>query len=171
MGTLNTHAVHTFLSQLLLDKLMICFQKFLRHEIGNFPPKIGKKDTFWHWEYNRITAIKSAKNKPWMCITVISLCCENANKWALQVTTPPPAKKTKSEPEKNLGIGSPRGVSPVSFTPNHNNPSLWKFWVKTEWRRVGGVTENVNKRIQITLFFRMIDDFWKIEYSKMSHTS
>ena len=42
----------------------------------------------------------------------------------MQVTTPPSAQKTKSEPEKNLGIGSPRGVSPVSFTPNHNNPGL-----------------------------------------------
>ena len=34
-------------------------------EIWNFPMKIGKKDTFGHWKYNRKMAIKSAKNKPW----------------------------------------------------------------------------------------------------------
>ena len=45
-------------------KMMIFLQFLFLFEIGNFPLKIGKKDTFWHWEYNQITAIKLAKNKP-----------------------------------------------------------------------------------------------------------
>ena len=47
-----------------LIKMMIYLRIFFWFEIGNFPPKIGKKNTFWHWEYDPITAIKSAKNKP-----------------------------------------------------------------------------------------------------------
>ena len=72
METLNTYAVQTILSQLFLKKWMICFRIFSRLEIGNFPQKIGKKDTFWHWDYNRITAIKSAKNKP--CNGLENIC-------------------------------------------------------------------------------------------------
>ena len=49
---------------------MICFQNFLRLEIGNFPPKIGKKRYFLAWEYNRITAIKSLD-----CLMDYSLDC------------------------------------------------------------------------------------------------
>ena len=35
-------------------------------KLGIFLKKLVKKDTFWRWEYNPITAIKSAKNKPWV---------------------------------------------------------------------------------------------------------
>ena len=38
---------------------------FLRSSlIWEFSSKNWEKDTFWHWEYNPITATKLAKNKP-----------------------------------------------------------------------------------------------------------
>ena len=43
---------------------MIFLQIFSDLKLGISLQKLGKKDTFWHWEYNPITAIKSAKNKP-----------------------------------------------------------------------------------------------------------
>ena len=47
-----------------VHKTMIILFTFFQLEIGNFPPKIGEKDTFWRWDNNQITAIKSTKNKP-----------------------------------------------------------------------------------------------------------
>ena len=59
-NTLIIHDVQTISNQLLLDKSTIFLQFSFQLDIGNFPPKLGEKDTFWHWEYNRITAIKAA---------------------------------------------------------------------------------------------------------------
>ena len=38
---------------------------------------MGKKDTFWHWEYNPITAIKSMENKP--CILFLAKAVEKSD--------------------------------------------------------------------------------------------
>ena len=65
MGTLNTQAVQTIFKQTFTRQIDDLFSNLLRFERGIFLRKLGKKDTFWHGEYNRITAIKSAKNKPW----------------------------------------------------------------------------------------------------------
>ena len=45
-------------------KMTIFLHFFSDLKLGIFLQKLGKKDTFWHWEYNPITAIKFAKNKP-----------------------------------------------------------------------------------------------------------
>ena len=50
----------TVLSQLYDDFSSNFFSDL---KLGIFLQKLEKKDTFWHWEYNPITAIKSAKNK------------------------------------------------------------------------------------------------------------
>ena len=63
----------TVLSHLTMIKMMTFLNFFFWFEIGNYPPTIGKKDTFWHWEYNPITAIKSTKNKPWFLYNIYSI--------------------------------------------------------------------------------------------------
>ena len=34
-------------------------------QIGNFFLELGKKHTFWHWEWGRISAPKSGDREPW----------------------------------------------------------------------------------------------------------
>ena len=46
---------------------MIKMMILLCLKLGIFLQKLGKKDTFWHGEYNPITAIESTKNKPCNC--------------------------------------------------------------------------------------------------------
>ena len=54
-------------------KVMIFLQFFFSDlKLGIFHRKLGKKDTFWHWEYNPITAIKSAKNKLCMSAPLVA---------------------------------------------------------------------------------------------------
>ena len=65
----NTCCANNFKLTFTRQKTIIC-GTFFQLEFGNFPPKIGKKDTIWCWEYNRITAIKSAKNKPWLSLII-----------------------------------------------------------------------------------------------------
>ena len=38
---------------------------FLFLELGIFLFKLGKKHTFWHWEHDRISVVKTGQKKPW----------------------------------------------------------------------------------------------------------
>ena len=58
-----------------MTKQRLFLELFANLKLGVFLRKLGKKDTFWHWEYNRITAIKSAKNKPWVGIPNLVYGC------------------------------------------------------------------------------------------------
>ena len=41
---------------------------FLFLELGIFLFKLGKKHTFWHWEHDRISVIKTGQKKTWNII-------------------------------------------------------------------------------------------------------
>ena len=46
---------------------------FLFLELGIFLFKLGKKHTFWHWEHDRISVVKTGQKKPCHCIWMMSL--------------------------------------------------------------------------------------------------
>ena len=41
---------------------------FLFLELGIFLFKLGKKHTFWHWEHDRISVVKTGQKKPWLMV-------------------------------------------------------------------------------------------------------
>ena len=64
MRLCNVEYMRQFYANFYHDKNDNFSSFFSDLKLGIFLQKLGKKDTFWHWEYNPITAIKSAKNKP-----------------------------------------------------------------------------------------------------------
>ena len=52
---------------------------FLFLELGIFLFKLGKKHTFWHWEHDRISVVKTGQKKP---------CCLDG--WLRMGLLPPP---------------------------------------------------------------------------------
>ena len=48
---------------------------FLFLELGIFLFKLGKKHTFWHWEHDRISVIKTGQKKPWAELPFLHSAC------------------------------------------------------------------------------------------------
>ena len=59
---------------------------FLFLELGIFLFKLGKKHTFWHWEHDRISVVKTGQKKPWsvLHLFVCLLYVPSQQLWSLR---------------------------------------------------------------------------------------